>query len=366
MTQIVMKAPQRDLSLDAFRGLTVVLMVIVNVQGSGDDAFSLLNHAEWNGLTFADLVFPWFLFIVGLSAPLALERPGFTPQWALILRRAILLFLIGVLLAWLIRPRFEFYDIRIAGVLQRIAIVYLACTAVIIWRPGWRTAATLALMALIVHTALVLLVPAPGSALPSLNAGEGISGWLDEHFLPGRVYRKTWDPEGILSTLPAIASGLIGVSIMRWIRMRGAAPIEGALSILALTMAVAGVALSLVIPINKALWTASFVLVTAGLGLGFWMGLRLIWGRVGNSRVGQWLILLGQTALTLYIIHMLLIAVIVRKLPNGERIWDVTYAVLTGTGLAPPVAALVYALVAAAISTAPLAALKRRGWMVKV
>jgi predicted acyltransferase len=361
-----MTLPARDLSLDAFRGLTVVLMVIVNVQGSGDDAFALLNHAEWNGLTFADLVFPWFLFIVGLSAPLALERPGFTPEWGTILRRAALLFLIGVLLAWLIRPRFEFHDIRIAGVLQRIAIVYVTCAAVILWRPGWRTAATLALAALIIHTALILFVPAPGAALPSLAAGEGISGWLDEHFLPGRVYRKTWDPEGILSTLPSIASGLIGVSVMRWIRARGAVLVEATLGGLALTMALGGIALSLLIPINKALWTASFVLVTAGLGLGFWMGLRLIWARVGESFIGRWLILLGQTALTLYIIHMLLIAVIVRKLPSGDRIWEVTYALLTSTGLPLPVAALVYALIAAAISTAPLAALKRRGWLVKV
>jgi predicted acyltransferase len=356
----------RDLSLDAFRGLTVVLMVIVNVQGSGDDAFALLNHAEWNGLTFADLVFPWFLLIVGLSAPLALERPGFTPQWGIILKRAALLFLIGILLAWLIRPRFEFDDIRIAGVLQRIAIVYLACAAVILWRQGWRTAAWLAIGAIILHTALVLLVPAPGASLPSLAAGEGISGWLDQHFLPGRVYRKTWDPEGILSTLPAIASGLIGVSIMRWVRSQELRDVASKLVPLAVVMTFAGLALSLLIPINKALWTGSFVLVTAGLGLGFWMGLRAFWGSIGSGRFGQWLVLLGQTALTLYILHMLLIAVIVRKLPNGERIWETTYAWLTSTGLALPVASLLYALIAAAIATAPLAALKRRGWLIKV
>ena len=361
-----MTAPVRDLSLDAFRGLTVVLMVIVNVQGSGDDAFSLLNHAPWHGLTFADLVFPWFLFIVGLSAPLALERPGFTPQWGTILQRGAVLFLIGVLLAWLIRPRFEFHDIRIAGVLQRIAIVYISCAAVLLWRPGWRTAAALALIALIIHTSLVLLVPAPGAALPSLAAGEGISGWLDEHFLPGRVYRKTWDPEGILSTLPAVASGLIGVGVMRWIRSCGGHPVEATLGVLAIAMTLAGLGLALIIPINKALWTCSFVLVTAGLGLGFWMGLRLMWARGGNSGIGRWLVLLGQTALTLYIIHMLLIALIVRKLPSGDRIWDVTYSAVAASGLPLPVAALTYAVMAAAICTAPLAWLKKRGWLVKV
>ncbi len=361
-----MTAATRDFSLDAFRGLTVVLMVIVNVQGSGDDAFSLLNHAEWDGLTFADLVFPWFLFIVGLSAPLALERPGFEPRWGVILRRAALLFLIGVLLAWLIRPRFEFHDIRIAGVLQRIAIVYVACAAVLLWRPGWRTAAALALLALAAHTALILLVPAPGVAIPSLAAGEGISGWLDEHFLPGRVYRKTWDPEGILSTLPAIASGLIGVSVMRWVRSGSQNPVEGRLAGLAIMMTIAGLVVSMIVPINKALWTASFTLVTAGLGLAVWMGLRLIWASIGESASGRWLVLLGQTALTLYILHMLLIALIVRKLPGGERVWDITYDALVSTGLPLPVAALLYALMAAAISTAPLASLKRRGWLIKV
>jgi predicted acyltransferase len=172
-----MKVPTRDQSLDAFRGLTVILMVIVNIQGSGDNAFALIKHAEWNGLTLADLVFPWFLLIVGLSLPLSLDRGLASSRWPLVLRRAIMLFLWGMFLSWLIRPTLDPDLIRWSGVLQRIGIVYLACALVILFRPGYRPAALIAVAILIGHCAALLTLTAPGEAAPSLQAGEGISGF---------------------------------------------------------------------------------------------------------------------------------------------------------------------------------------------
>ena len=356
---------QRDQSLDAFRGLTVMLMVIVNIQGSGDDAFFWLKHAEWNGLTLADLVFPWFLFIVGLSAPLALERPGQVRDWPRIIRRTALLFLIGVVLAWLIRPRFEFDDIRIAGVLQRIAIVYLACALIMAMKGGWRWPAMAAVAIMILHGLMLMFVPAPGAALPSLNAGEGIAGWLDQQLLPGRIYRKTWDPEGVLSTLSAIGSALMGVAIMRWMKSKGEVH-NRTLAAIAVALMVAGLAAGWSLPINKALWTPGFALLTAGLGLLLWVGLRSVWPLVAGTAPAHLSVLMGQTALTFYIIHMLLIALLVRKLPDDSKLWDVTYAWLTSTGLTGGWAGLGYALIAAALCIAPLGWLKRRGWLVKV
>jgi predicted acyltransferase len=354
----------RDTSLDAFRGLTVLLMVLVNVQGSGDNAFGFLQHSEWNGLTLADVIFPTFLVIVGLSLPLALDRQHSGSPWPGIVRRTLVLFAWGVVLSWLIRPRLEFHEIRLTGVLQRIALVYLAAAAVVLARRGYRLAAALALVLIGLHSWLLLAVPAPGASAPSLVAGEGISGWIDAHFIPGRVFRKTWDPEGILSTLPAIASALIGVATMRWMRMRGgvSTPALGALAILLIA---AGFALATILPVNKALWTGSFALLTAGLGLGTWAGLRLVWPFVGQGRVGGWLILFGQTALTLYVAHTLLLAVIVRKLPSGEKIWDVLYQGLASTGLAPPVASLLFAMIATLLCALLLPTLKRRGWLIK-
>jgi predicted acyltransferase len=347
--------PTRDLSLDAFRGLTVIMMIIVNIQGNGDVAFAALKHAEWHGLTFADVIFPWFLFIVGLSVPLALDRAHSGSPWPAVLKRAAMLFALGMILAWLIRP-VEFDQIRWMGVLQRIGIVYLACAAVVLLTRGWLVAALLAVTALALHSWL-LFVPVNG--INSLTVGQGLNASLDQSLLPGRLLRKTWDPEGVLSTLPAISSALLGVALMRW------AATDAKRAAVGLLIAIAGWLLSQVIPVNKALWTSSFVLVTAGLGLLVWMLMRQLWPRIAKSSIAQLCVLYGQTALTLYVIHMLLLALIVRKLPDGTRIWDMLFAKLSAAGLSPPLASLLFAFIAGAICTAPLGWLKKRGWLIK-
>jgi predicted acyltransferase len=355
----------RDYSLDLFRGITILLMVIVNVQGSPDNVYPLIEHAEWNGLTFADLVFPWFLFIAGLSAPLALDRKHTTSPWPVILKRAVILFGIGMLLSWLIHPTLDPDKVRWTGVLQRIAFVYVACAAVILGRPGYMLAAILCGAILILHSLLLLYVPAPGEAVPSLVAGQGLSGWLDRLLVPGRILRKTWDPEGVLSTLPSIASGLLGVAIMRWL-VAQEKPVETKLLALAALLAIAGLALDAVLPVNKSLWTASFVLLTAGLGLGLWMGLRLLWPIIAANRIILWVVNLGQAALTLYVVHTVLLAVIVRKLPDGEKLWKHLFDGLAGiTGLSLPAASLLFAVIATGISAAFIPPLKKRGYLIK-
>jgi predicted acyltransferase len=353
----------RDYSLDAFRGLTVLLMIIVNLQGAGDAAFGALKHAEWNGLTLADLVFPWFLFIVGLSIPLALDRIQSRAPWPQIFRRTAILFVLGVLLSWLIRP-VELDMIRWLGVLQRIGIVYLACATIVILFPGWKAPLILLSAILAVHTWLILFVPPPGSTAAGLGPGEGLTGWLDQNFLPGRLIRKTYDPEGILSSFPAIASGLSGVAAIRWRRDQAHGG-DAKLCLGAVFLVLSGLIASIFIPVNKELWTASFVLITTGLGCICWIVLRDIWPRIGETGFARLLVLLGQTALTFYVIHMLLIAIIVRKLPDGERIWDVLYQQLAATGLTPAIASLLFAAIAGAICAAPLGWLQRRGWLIK-
>lgn len=355
-------ARQRDLSLDSFRGIDVLLMILVNVQGSQDAAFATLKHAAWDWLTFADLVFPVFLLIVGLSVPLALDRPG-AIGGRTILRRAALLFAIGVALGWLIRPTLDPDMIRWTGVLQRIAIVYLVCAAVVMARRGAGLAAILAALLLIMHSALILFAGSPGGG-PSLAPGQGISGWLDQTLLPGRILRTSWDPEGVLSTLPAIANGLIGVAIMRWMLARK--PTNGAVMTIGIALLIAGIAASLAVPINKNLWTASFALTTCGIGVLAWAAIRQMWPVLGRSAVVQWTVGLGQAALTLYIVHTLLIAVIVRKLPDGETIWSKLYQSLAATGLDPPIASLLFALIATALCCALMPHLKRRGWILKL
>jgi predicted acyltransferase len=355
----MIKSP-RDLSLDSFRGTDVLLMILVNVQGNGDAAFGFIKHVEWHGITLADFVFPVFLLIVGLSAPLALERPGVIFSWPGILRRVALLFMIGVGLSYAIRPTLDPDMIRWTGVLQRIAIVYLICAAVIFIRKGAGIAVALSVALLTLHSILLL----KGGSPPSLEPGMGISGWLDQNLIPGRVLRKTWDPEGVLSTIPAAVNALIGIAVMRHIQSRGMT--NAALGGIGGALVLAGLALTPWLPLNKNLWTASFALLTSGAGLMVWAGLRALWPVIGAHAIAAWTVTLGQAALTLYVVHTLLIAVIVRKLPSGEKIWDVTWQALASTGLHPGVASMLYAVIAAGLSCAVMPWLKRRGWMLKV
>ncbi len=356
-----MSKARRDLSLDSFRGLDVLLMILVNVQGDGKRAYPALVHAEWNGLTFADLVFPVFLLIVGLSTPLALDRPGVVTSWLGIVRRSILLFAIGVGLSLMIRPTLDPDMIRWTGVLQRIGIVYLVCAAVVMIRRGISLAVALSVGLLALHSYMLLRVGNP----PSMEPGMGISGWLDQNFIPGRVLHKTWEPEGILSTLPAIVNGLIGVAVMRWRQVKNVGPWRVAL--VGAGLLGAGLALVPMLPINKNLWTASFALVTCGAGIIVWSLMRAFWPVIGSNAVGRWTVTLGQAALTLYIVHTVLIAIIFRTLPSGEKIWKVTYELLlAATNLTPAAASLLYAIIAATISCLILVPLRRRGWILKV
>lgn len=355
---------RRDLSLDSFRGLTVVLMILVNLQGSPSAAYATMKHADWHGITLADFVFPVFLLIVGLSVPLAFAKSGAGAGWVSALRRAALLFVIGVALGLAIRPTLDPDMIRWAGVLQRIAIVYLACVLVLLLRRGAGLTLCLAALLLVAHSLLLLLGEVAGSGPASLAPGEGLSGWLDRQFLPGRVHHGSWDPEGVFSTLPAIASGLIGMAATQ--RMR--AKVLGNIPMVAIGMAmvVAGAVLTQWLPLNKNLWSASFVLVTSGAGLALWAMLRAIWPMVGRTVAARWTVSVGQAALTLYVVHMLLIAMIVRTLPTGETIWATSWRALAATGLPPGLASMLYAVIGVAISCAVLAVLRRRGWVLKL
>ncbi len=361
MSQIARK---RDGSLDALRGITVILMILVNLQGSDATAFTLLKHAPWDGLTVADLVFPIFLLVTGLSVPLALDRSSRRIGGAAIVRRVFLLFLIGVALGWLIKPSLDPSMIRWAGVLQRIAIVYLVCVIVTAARPEPWSAAFLALALLILHSVLLLTFAAPGEAAPTLAAGSGISGWLDRNFLPGRTHRATWDPEGLLSTVSAVANGLIGVAVMRSVLAERVSNLS--LLILSVLLISAGIVVTGILPLNKSLWTASFALMTSGIGLILWATLRSYWPLIGQSQLAVWLEHVGRAALTVYVAHMLLIAVLVRRLPDGIRIWDSLYDAVAGFCHPPALAALLFAVIATGAMLSLLPLLERRGWILKV
>jgi predicted acyltransferase len=286
----------RMVSLDVFRGITIAAMILVNDPGSWSHVYAPLEHAEWNGWTPTDLIFPFFLFIVGVSMTLSFASRatrGVTRGLLAIhvARRSLLIFAIGLFLNGL--PFFDFHTIRIMGVLQRIALCYLAGGLLYLAtcrrstdvdgkvRMGANIGAIagVALILLVGYWALLTFVPVPGYGPGHLGKDENLGAYIDRWLMGGHLWSesKTWDPEGLLSTLPAIATALIGILAGEWLRSerRGARKILG-LVIAGAALMVAGQLLHPYFQINKNLWTSTFVLFTGGfamllLALCYWL-----------------------------------------------------------------------------------------------
>jgi predicted acyltransferase len=277
VTGAAVRPRERLLALDVFRGLTIAAMLLVNNPGSWSAIHPPLAHAAWHGWTPTDLIFPFFLFIVGITTHLSLDsrRARGEAEGAItlqILRRGGLIILFGLLLAsfpwW---PVTRFTEIRIPGVLQRIGVAYIACA--FLTRRGTleRQVATCAALLLGYWFAMTLL-PVPGQ--PGLGQdwldepSKTLAAWVDRALLDGHLWRqsRTWDPEGVLSTFPAIATAMLGVFAGRWIRSDRslAERLNGMFAAGALAM-VAGLMWHWSFPINKSLWTSSYVLFTAGM-----------------------------------------------------------------------------------------------------
>ncbi len=263
---------RRLLSLDVFRGLTVAAMVLVNNPGSWASVWWPLRHATWHGWTPTDLIFPFFLFIVGVAVPLALGRRlevgDSKGRLALrIIRRAAIIFALGFVLHAV--PSFDLATIRIPGVLQRIAVCYLV-TALLFLVVGWKTEAVLAAALLLGYWGALTHVAAPGFQAGDLGPEGNLAAWLDRSILGQHIWRvsKIYDPEGILSTAGAIATTLMGVLSGRlvWgglgVRDTGTGLLVGGL-----VGTTFGLLWGYWLPINKSLWTSSYALFTAGAAL---------------------------------------------------------------------------------------------------
>src|SRR6266446_7179731 len=265
----------RLIFLDVFRGMTVAGMVLVNNPGTWAHIYWPLEHAEWNGWTPTDLVFPFFLFIVGVAIPLAfgkrIERGD--PRKSLFIKvvyRSVIIFLLGEFLAGF--PYFHLSTIRIPGVLQRIAVCYFFASIIYLTtRP--RTLAIIAIALLIVYWLLMKHVPAPGYYAGDLSKEGSLASYVDRRVFGPHIWKQgiVYDPEGILSTMGALATTLLGVLTGNRLRCKDRTPIEKVAQ-----MFIAGICCLIIgwiwnawFPINKALWTSSYVFFTAGLALQF-------------------------------------------------------------------------------------------------
>ncbi|HEV8358299.1 MAG TPA: heparan-alpha-glucosaminide N-acetyltransferase domain-containing protein [Gemmatimonadales bacterium] len=262
------------IALDAFRGMTIAGMLLVNNPGTWGAIYPPLEHAPWHGWTPTDLIFPFFVFIVGITTHLSLSaraRRGDPPGaiTAQVVRRGLLIILFGLLLqAFPYFPLTRITQLRFPGVLQRIGVCYLA--AALLTR-GRSTRGVVGMVAglLFGYWALQALVAPPGVAAPTLDVPENtLSAWIDRSVFGSHLWQqsRTWDPEGLLSTLPAIGTCLLGLLAGRWLANDSPLPgrLKGLLAAGAIAM-VAGLVWDRVFPINKNLWTSSYVLFTAGM-----------------------------------------------------------------------------------------------------
>ncbi len=266
-------ASSRLVSLDVFRGITIAGMVLVNNPGSWAHIYWPLEHAEWNGWTPTDLIFPFFLFIVGVAIPLALGRrvdEGGRKRdlyWKII-KRALIIFALGEFLAGF--PYFHLSTMRIPGVLQRIAVCYLFASFIFL-KTKPRTQAIIALALLVVYWLLMTHVHAPGYATGDLSKEGSLASYIDRTVFGRHVWSqaKVYDPEGILSTMGALATTLFGVLAGNHLRCSTRTQFEkvAGLFVAGMICVVIGWAWNPFFPINKGLWTSSYVFFTGGMAL---------------------------------------------------------------------------------------------------
>ncbi|WP_433813042.1 acyltransferase family protein [Flavobacterium johnsoniae] len=339
---------ERLTSLDVFRGFTILLMTIVNNPGSWSSIYPPLEHAEWHGCTPTDLVFPFFVFIMGTAIPFAMPVKHFDGAvFNKILVRSLRIFCLGLFLsvfsrihlfglegipllgvrlviafavAYALLGNFSmkvkiilavgifiillslafsglehFEDTRIPGVLQRIAIVYFFAS-ILYLKTNLKTQLWVVASILVIYYLLMAFVPVPGFGPANFDKGTNLAAWLDNLVLNGHLWSvsKTWDPEGILSTLPAIGTGILGMYIGQLLNLQtNRTEILKKTAISGVILLIGGLLWNIIFPINKSLWTSSYVLYTAGIatlclsllyyiidiqGYKKWAKLFLIWG----------------------------------------------------------------------------------------
>ena len=357
--RITAEAPSRLLSVDVFRGLTMVGMILVNNPGDPSTTYWPLQHARWHGWTPTDLVFPFFLFIVGVAIVLALKRrvdagAPLRPLHLKILRRSLILFGLGLFLSGFPFGLFgsrSFAELlavwRIPGVLQRIAVCYLVVSLLVL-HCRVRTLKLLTVALLVGYWVLMTLLPVPGQGAPDIDEPGGhLSAWLDRAVFGDHVWdqARVYDPEGLLSTLPALATTLFGVFAGLLLAAR-VEPLErvARLFVTGAVLAVAGFVWGWFFPINKPIWTSSYAVFTAGLAFStlalcyWWVDLR------GERTVSRFFVIYGMNAIAVYVGSGALARTLSLTTIGGVPVKQVIYGALLASWLPPHLASLAYAL----------------------
>ncbi|OGD30547.1 MAG: hypothetical protein A2Y56_04565 [Candidatus Aminicenantes bacterium RBG_13_63_10] len=343
--------PKRLCALDVLRGLTIAAMILVNNPGSWKSVYPPLRHASWHGWTLTDLVFPLFVFIVGVSLALSLsariEAAGSKKEvMRKVLARSGIIFVLGLLLH--LFPRFQMAGLRLPGVLQRIALCYLfASLAYLVAGKKARLALVLALLA--GYWLALKLIPVPGYGPGVLTLEGNLPAYVDSRLLAGHLYKPGFDPEGLLSTMPAIATALIGTLAGDWLLMNKTLVRKAsALMCAGAALAALGLLLHPQMPINKQLWTSTFVLFAGGGAL-LLLGATVLVTETFRLRAWAYpFLVLGTNAIAVFVLSTLmtktLLWVKVGSGGNRQTLYAWIYQNLFASWVGPALGSLVFSL----------------------
>ncbi len=336
----------RLLSIDVLRGMTLIFMIIVNQPGSWDNVFAPLLHADWNGLTPTDYIFPNFLFIVGVSIVLSLNnKKGLLNRNKTIKKiiwRAFKIYLVGLFL-WIF-PSFDFDNIRWTGVLQRISFVFLFCGMIYLFIEK-RYFMYLSVITLIIYWFIMLYIPIPGIGQPDLSVPElNMAHYIDKNYLPGVMWQDTWDPEGILTTIPSIITGVFGL-IAGTILVSSKDLKDKLLKLfyIGLILVFVGDFFSWSFPVNKNLWSTSYTFLMGGMSFMLTAAFAYLIDVNGYKKFKMSQVF-GTNSIFTYVLAGVLGSLFYSDYIIGIQLNSIFVNTLIDTGVYPKIASLLYAI----------------------
>jgi len=363
---------RRLISLDAFRGITIAAMLLVNFPGNGGHVYAPLKHTHWNGITPTDLIAPFFLFIVGVAIAFAYTKRldagmSSSKMYPRLIGRSLKIFAVGMFLNILgLIPDFNFADIRYTGTLHRIAIVFLVCGFLFL-NTRWKTQAIIGAVVLIVYWLAMTLIPTPGYGKVMLEPGINLAAWIDSKFLPGKMWQGNWDPEGILSTFPSIVTGITGMlagTLLLKVKSQEYKVIY--LFTIGFIATIVGVVWNWIFPLNENLWTSSFVLFTSGMACMTLAASIFLVDILQYKKSAQFGVIYGSNAITIYVLADIFALLFYGLKIAGSSLNEHFCNFFTSIVDAPKFVSMVYALMYVGVLFIPAYILHKKNIFIKL
>lgn len=359
-------------ALDAFRGFTIAAMILVNFPGNRNHVFKPLLHTDWWGISFTDLVAPFFLFTVGVSIALAYTKridAGQKPQslYKKLFIRALKIYGVGMLLNLMgLIGDFTWEEVRWTGTLHRIAIVFLVC-GLLFLHANWKKQAIIGASILVLYWLAMTFIPLPGHGKVMLEPGMNLAAWVDSKLLPGKMWQGSWDPEGILSTFPSVVTGITGMlagTILLSKQSMEKKVIQ--LFFFGFVSFVIGIVWNWDFGLNENIWSSSFVMVTSGMAALVLASLLYIIDILMYGKWAQFGVIYGMNAIAVYVLADIL-ALLFYELPfGGASLNKIFFELFTSMACPPKVSSMLYAIIFVGINFIPAYLLYRKKIFIKL